>query len=442
VFLLPFLTFALSGLFWWKTLPTPDECRGGITLLVLTKRASSFNNADLWDAWVKDAFDWSRQELPWLCPRALDMIIFHPPPNGTLETEAFLSPTMRKVAYVDKHPVACRWGHTTPCMHRALEIALQKSNPTTEFFIYVSSDSIPLKPIRVPHRNLNSNPRSRFSISDIDFMTSMKHEQWVILNRKHAVLLVANKKAWTSCKSVKFNKPQIIRNVFAADDEIYTGRTLDLAMRPGGVPVEVTDSPCIGPPGEWGQPRNEQFFLEINNGLIPPAPKEKGSSWIAGTDIRTFVCWKDRGFDGGCDMWGLCGKRMPGNFAKMYEKPFQEKLVQNETWWFARKFDSPHVHGRRVTVVLDDGMEVDMAEYMGREYEMYGNEPFFARKSSDYMSSFVPDPEEDLGYLMNFLNRTLENESALKAERQAREKAVKMEVLKKDILSRTARKMG
>lgn len=90
-------------------------------------------------------------------------------------------------------------------MVHLLKAAVDLKKPpsgSTEKFVWVSDSTLPLKPFSEIHQQLSSNDLSDFCISpheqwayanvDNHELKLIKHHQWVVLNRKHAELLVKN----------------------------------------------------------------------------------------------------------------------------------------------------------------------------------------------------------------------------------------------------------
>lgn len=119
-----------------------------------------------------------------------------------------LPPTSPFKAYELAHPVPTTWSNTMQAQIELLKEALK--DPLNEKFIFVSETTIPLQPFDktyaalmehseslfyfVPnphvHRNVNAFMRQARDLQPIPEKRQYKNSQWVILNRKHAQLMV------------------------------------------------------------------------------------------------------------------------------------------------------------------------------------------------------------------------------------------------------------
>jgi hypothetical protein len=96
--------------------------------------------------------------------------------------------------------VPTRWQHTMKAQIELLRYALK--NPDNTKFIFLSESTIPLRSFDVVYRTLLSHENSQFNfrlnphhdprrlVDGVPASKQYKHTQWIVLNRKHAQILI------------------------------------------------------------------------------------------------------------------------------------------------------------------------------------------------------------------------------------------------------------
>jgi len=211
-------------------------------------------------------------------------------------------------------------------MIRLLEDAVN-DDADNEFFIFLSESHIPLVNFVDPYISLLANSRSRIFISNLNFFPTPKHDQWVVLNRRHANVLLANREMWNGQTRPSHSYPSG-RRVEASDNEFYLLHTL------------INNATSA-----------EMLWPELNYGQQLPPPQDTQQLLTFGrTMIHTFVCWKGKCND--------IGQHVPDRRPLFYTNVMEEKFDQEVThqgYWFARKF----VPGCIVTTRVGDTKTVE-----------------------------------------------------------------------------------
>lgn len=121
-------------------------------------------------------------------------------------TSAFFKPHL-----IPEH-VPTSWAHTMKAQIALLKEALK--DPQNDKFIFLSESTIPLQNFAKVYKTLRATPKSIFKtqpnphlyldsfrtrelnqsriVSGIPFRYQQKHSQWIVLNRKHAAILVSS----------------------------------------------------------------------------------------------------------------------------------------------------------------------------------------------------------------------------------------------------------
>lgn len=111
-----------------------------------------------------------------------------------------MSETSPFKGYEIKQKIATSWSNTMDAQVELLREALKDKENYK--FIFISESTIPLQPFVTAYRDLVSTPLSQFSIEKensrnrkfwpIPSSKIYKNSQWVVLNRKHAELVVSD----------------------------------------------------------------------------------------------------------------------------------------------------------------------------------------------------------------------------------------------------------
>ena len=127
--------------------------------------------------------------------------------------------------------VPTRWGYLMEAEITLLQAALEDSSNTK--FVFVSDSTIPIQSFDFSYRHLLSHPYSEFVIrpnvhkrrtfSPLDGAQVFKNSQWIILNRKHAELMVKDTKIIEIMKKYPFQDehyPSTILSLYNLQHEI------------------------------------------------------------------------------------------------------------------------------------------------------------------------------------------------------------------------------
>lgn len=215
--------------------------------------------------------------------------------------------------------VQSKWGALTGVQYQLLKYALE--DPHNFGFIFASDSTVPVKPFSFIYEEFSKNPRSRFFFNNVNLPLIRKHDQWVVLNRAHAVSLVQTPELWT-CANWLIQPYSRWKSdkIWAASDE----HLLFYAL-----------SERIGISSIWDQ---------INEGEVNRFPV---FNWKTSTPRKyhgirhTWVCWATRERD--LDNCGRIGQftskvHSPVTFVSVVSSEFERTLLNDRNVWFARKF--------------------------------------------------------------------------------------------------------
>eukprot|EP01069_Polyplicarium_translucidae_P000405 Polyplicarium_translucidae@DN1227_c0_g1_i3.p1 len=266
---------------------------------------------EVWDFWIEDARQWAKHQFPEAyAKQGLSAVMTLYVHADSDENAALDLPEAFEDSLVER--TTCNWGATVPCMLRVLEAAVEgrRGMEPSSRFIFVSGSTIPVKPFSFIYSSLLRNQRSRFAFSNVN-LTPVKHHQWVVLSREHAMVLVENGELWKLKSKWISHKYPSGKTVVAADDEHSTFEVLEEVLGRDVAMAGINDGTPLPPPEDTA-----------------PLPYEMDQFQT------TWVCW-----DPACTV-GRSSAARPMQFTEIDMEKFHAQIWSKKGLWFARKFAS------------------------------------------------------------------------------------------------------
>jgi len=153
---------------------------GKVKVAFLMFANDQIDNEDTWTYWLEQA---GAADLEF----SVYVHAYGLPPKGN---STWKSPSF--VPYLLQQQVHTSWCQMWEAQMFLLEKALADS--TNTHFLMVSSDSVPVKPMKFIYSQLSSRPRSKFCVDDFWRKPWPRAETWAVLRRGDAEFFVENKK--------------------------------------------------------------------------------------------------------------------------------------------------------------------------------------------------------------------------------------------------------
>lgn len=304
--------------------PIPDnpEPEGPPRIALLFLVVGNVELPKLWSYWFNEARKWSKNE--YLARRGayantslslsegeIPLFSVYAHVSGNSSTPLLEELQNGLVPLVDS-----RWGSLMWVQHQLLHSAMKDKRNTA--FMFISDSTVPVKPFHFIYEEFNRNPRSRFFFPNVNLPIIRKHDQWVVLNRPHALILLKHPERWTCSDWLIQPYSTMSSSCWAAPDEYLLFHTLSEIV---GLTTVQT---------------------QINNGFIYPFPIQDFTSdtrLYSGDRFRhTWVCWINENED--CTTLGDLNFRTasPVQYFKINADKFERSVISNRGSWFARKF--------------------------------------------------------------------------------------------------------
>lgn len=215
--------------------------------------------------------------------------------------------------------VPSQWGSLNFVEHQLLTHAIMEER--NEAFIFISDSTVPVKPFHYIYTEFFRNPRSRFYFSNVNLPLVRKHHQWMILNRRHAEILLQHKEMWVCSKWLTQPFQYLSQKVWAAPDEYLPFHALSEAIGISSIQAEINDGSV------YQYPIEDFDFRDV---------KMHSDSHFR----HTWNCWLED--NDPCDLMGtmFIRRASPSEFYKVNADQFERLLLAHKDVWFARKFSS------------------------------------------------------------------------------------------------------
>lgn len=202
--------------------------------------------------------------------------------------------------------VATKWCHLTRAQFSMLRKALR--DDSVESFVWVSADTVPLKPFRFVHAQVMKSPNSsRFCVDE----RFDRAEMWNLLSRQHAEALLANEEALFK---IFGELATDLPNKVCEDEDMFWA---PLALM--GFKKELMQQCFMWT--DWDSPLRNHTASLLNLGPVSKA-QWLDADWLQKADSNFKV-------------WG--GLMHPWTFTAVPVDGMQ-KLLRDPKLWFARKF--------------------------------------------------------------------------------------------------------